>query len=86
MIRTKSYVLREIRTMRRKKRRLQEELRVLNAAGDKEMFRTSAKVIQHEVDAITAKIEFGLWIANTSEKDLPKIKKKRKSQKVKPRT
>jgi hypothetical protein len=90
MIRTKSYITREIKKLEADKDRLNEELNLLNGMVKQvgQMpFTSTKRVIKHELTIIEGKLSFAKWIENTSEKSLPKIKenkkKKRKEEKKK---
>lgn len=88
MIRTKAYILREIKRLESKKEKLEEELYLLNnmatQVGNMPFSNTKA-VIKHELTIIEGKLSFAEWCANTSEKSLPKIKDKKKKRKEKKR-
>ena len=85
MIRTKAYILKELGRLRKCEKKLQQELDMMNKLGGqvKEhlFFETTKKVIKKELITIGGEIKFALWVANTSEKSLPKLKKKKKSNK-----
>jgi hypothetical protein len=50
------------------------------------LFISSKDVIKREILKLEGKIEFALFVANTSEKDLPKIKSKKKVKTSKPQS
>ena len=81
MIRTKAYLLREIARLKKHKAKLIEELNMLKAYNkvSPELKRT-INLVQKEIDVTIIKIETLYWCANTSEKQLPKIKSKKKKK------
>jgi hypothetical protein len=86
MIRTKAYILREIKKLEERKDNLLEELQLLKGMAKQvgQMpFNHTRKVILHELTLIDGKISFAEWCANTSEKSLPKIKGGKKKKKWK---
>jgi len=86
VIRTKSYITREIKRLESNKSELEEELRLLNNMGKlsaQTPFIKTKQVIKHELIVIEGKLAFANWCANTSEKSLPKIKDKKKKRKEK---
>ena len=79
MITTKSYILREVAKLKKKRRGLKAELVTLNNTGPvKDMFKNTTIILEKELVIIDASIETFLFVANTSQKSLPKIKKKKK--------
>jgi len=84
MITTKSYLIREVSKLKKRKRNLQTELQTLSMQGPvKDMFKNANEILEKELVIIAAKIEVLLWVANTSQKSLPKIKKHKKSKRNK---
>jgi hypothetical protein len=84
MIRTKSYITREIKRLEADKERLVEELNLLNGMVKqvgKLPFTSTKRVMRHELIVIEGKLAFAHWCAETNEKDLPKIKEKKKKKK-----
>lgn len=82
MIRTKSYIDREISRLKKRKSRLTKELEVLKSYGRISVeLKKSMILVTKEIESIASKIEALQWCANTREKDLPKIKKKKKKPK-----
>lgn len=79
MIRTKAYLIREITRLKKQKAKLAEELHMLKAYNNMAPeFKKSISIISKEIEKTSIKIETIHWVANTSEKQLPKIKKKKK--------
>lgn len=86
MIRTKTFITREIKNLEAKKEALIEELSLLNNMAKqvgKMPFTSTKRVIQRELILIEGKIAFANWVANTSEKSLPKVKDGKKKRKEK---
>lgn len=78
MIRTKKYLLKELSKKRKTMKKLQDELVIMNNKkhlGD--TFASSKVVLRKELLLIQGDIRTLLWVANTSEKTLPKLKKKK---------
>ena len=83
MIRTKSYLLREITRLKKKQAKLNEEVKVLKSINKQNAgLKKTVPLVTKEIEYISVRIETLYWCANTSEKQLPKIKNKKK--KVKP--
>jgi len=82
MIRTKSYILREIKRLEKRKKKLGIELYILQKTGGG-VLQLAIANNQKEVLKIEGKIEAHNWTAFTSEKDLPKIKTKIKKEEKK---
>ena len=83
MIRTKAYIIREVKRLEANKAKLEEELKLLNNMAKQVgnmPFTSTKRVIQHELLIIEGKLNFADWCANTSEKSLPKIKSKKKKK------
>ena len=85
MIRTKAYLLREIKKLETTKKKLEQELSYLNSMTKlaEVGFAKTKRVIRHELIVIEGKLSFAEWCLNTNEKDLPKIKDKKKKKKGK---
>jgi len=82
MIRTKSYILREIARLKKQKAKLTEELNMLKAYNKiSPELKKTISLVSKEIETILVKIETLYWCANTSEKQLPKIKDKKKKEK-----
>ena len=81
MITTKSYLIREVSRLKKRKRNLKNELNTLSQTGPvKDMFKTANEILEKELIIIDAKIVALLWVANTSQKTLPKVKKDKKNK------
>lgn len=82
MIRTKAYLIREVVRLKKQKARLNYELTMLKSYNklSPELNKTIS-LVSKEIDAITVKVETLNWCANTNEKQLPKIKEKKKKDK-----
>ena len=83
MIRTKKYLMREISRLRKTKKRLQEELDTLKKMEEMKsaLFTKTGNVLRKEILSIEGTIKGILWVANTNQKTLPKIKTKTKKAK-----
>ena len=79
MIRTKAYILREIKRLEKRKKKLEIELLTIHKTGG-EIFNIMGKIAEKEIIKIEGKIEAHNWTAFNSEKDLPKIKTKVKKE------
>ena len=79
MIRTKSYLLREIAQLKKKSEKLTEEVNMLKSINKQNAgLKKTVPLVVKEIEHISVRIETLYWCANTSEKQLPKIKKKKK--------
>lgn len=82
MIRTKAYLLREIVRLKKQRAKLIEELKRLKVYNKvSPELKKTVPLVSKEIDIITVKVETLYWCANTSEKQLPKIKGKKKKEK-----
>lgn len=85
MIRTKAYLIREIAQLKKRKAKLIEEretVEAINKMGSSGLKKT-IPLIDNEITHINEFISALYWVANTSEKQLPRLKKKKKKKKVK---
>lgn len=79
MIRTKAYLIREIKNLKKKQAKLVEEVKTLETVNKHNLgLKKTVPLVTKEIESISSKIEALYWCANTSEKQLPKIKKKKK--------
>ena len=84
MITTKSYLIREISRLKKKRRKLKNELVTIGQSGQvKNLFKIANSILEKELIVIDATIEAYLWVANTNQKSLPKIKNKKKKPNTK---
>ena len=82
MITTKAYLIREITKLKKKKRNLKYELVTLGfSLPIKTMFKNANAILEKELIILDAQIESLLWVANTNQKTLPKLKSKKKKVK-----
>ena len=83
MLKTKAYLLREIERLKKRKEKLTKELYTLKAFDKlSPELRKTMSLVTKEIDNITIRIETLNWCADTDEKQLPKIKTKKKNKKV----
>ena len=78
MIRTKSYILREIKRLEKRKKKLEIESLTITKTGSAEQFEITLEIIQTTLIEITGMIKAHQFQAFTDEKSLPKIKSKKK--------
>ncbi len=82
MITTKSYLIQEVSKLKKKKRKLKSELVTIGHTGQiKDLFKIACSILEKELIILDATIEAYLWVANTNQKTLPKIKDKKKQKK-----
>lgn len=81
MITTKSYLIQEVSKLKKKKRKLKSELVTIGHTGQvKNLFKIASSILEKELIILDATIEAYLWVANTNQKTLPKIKVKKKKK------
>lgn len=84
MITTKSYLIREISRLKKKRRKLKNELVTIGQTGQvKDLFKIAHTILEKELIILDATIVAYLWVANTNQKSLPKIKNKKKKPNTK---
>lgn len=82
MITTKGYITREIAKLKKTRKQLKQELGTLSQTGPvKDAFKNANIILQKELITIDAKIAAFLWVANTNQKSLPKLKVNKKEKK-----
>ena len=81
MIRTKTYILREIKRLEKRKKKLEIESLTLTKTGSTEQFEIILEIAKKELIEITGMIKAHQWQALTDEKSLPKIKVKKEVKK-----
>ena len=75
MIRTKAYITREIARLKKSQKKLIEEINVLKSINKHNIgLKKTVPLVLKEIENISIRIETLYWCANTSEKQLPKIK------------